>query len=114
VGKDQKAAQIIQAAMEAHIAEHLAFEYRRQIEEQLGVPLPAPDEVLPEDVELEISRLVARAGQQLLQKNTAEAQQQQAAASKQDPIIQMQQAELQIKTTRSSSKSTEDDGRCSD
>ena len=95
VGQSPKAS-VIQAAMEAHIAEHLAFEYRRQIEEQLGVPLPAPDEVLPEDVELEVSRLVARAGQQLLQKNTAESQQQQAQQMQQDPVIQMQQAELQM------------------
>jgi preprotein translocase subunit SecD len=78
-------------------AEHIAFEYRKQIEEQLGVPLPAPDEVLPEDVEVELSRLVARAGEQLLQKGQAEAQQQQAQQQQQDPLIQMQQAELQIK-----------------
>ena len=104
VGQSQKAG-IIQAAMEAHIAEHMAFEYRKQIEEQLGVPLPAPDEVLPEDVELEISRLVARAGQQLLQKDQAEAQKQQTQEQAEDPIIQMQKAELEIKKQESQAKS---------
>ena len=96
IGQSTKANAII-AAMEAHVAEHIAFEYRKQIEEQLGVPLPAPDEVLPESVEVELSRLVARAGEQLLQKGQAEAQQQQAQQQQQDPLIQMQQAELQIK-----------------
>jgi hypothetical protein len=96
IGQSTKA-NAITAAMEAHIAEHIAFEYRKQIEEQLGVPLPAPDEVLPEDVEVELSRLVARAGQQLLQKGQAETQQEQAQQQQQDPLVQMQQAELQIK-----------------
>ena len=96
IGQSTKANAII-AAMEAHVAEHIAFEYRKQIEEQLGVPLPAPDEVLPEDVEVELSRLVARAGEQLLQKDQAEVQQEQAQQQQQDPLIQMQQAELQIK-----------------
>jgi len=96
IGQSTKA-NAIMAAMEAHVAEHIAFEYRKQIEEQLGVPLPAPDEVLPEDVEVELSRLVARAGEQLLQKDQAEFQQEQAQQQQQDPLVQMQQAELQIK-----------------
>jgi hypothetical protein len=66
-------AQMIQAAALAHINEHIAFEYRKQIEEQLGVPLPKPDENLPEDVEVELSRLTAAAAQKLLQKDQAEA-----------------------------------------
>jgi hypothetical protein len=94
----------IQAAMEAHIAEHLAFAYRRQIEEQLGVPLPTPDETLPEDVELELSRLVAQAAQKLNAKDSAEIQQQQNEAQQQDPLIQMQQQELQIKQQESQAK----------
>jgi hypothetical protein len=102
-GQSPQAA-VVGAAIEAHIAEHLAFEYRRQIEEQLGVPLPAPDEVLPEDVEIEISRLVARAGQQLMQKNGAEIQQEQAQQMQDDPLIQMQKAELQIKQQESQAK----------
>jgi hypothetical protein len=90
-------AQTIQAAALAHINEHIAFEYRKQLEEQLGVPLPTPDETLPEDVEVELSRLTAAAAQKLLAKDQAEAQQQQAQQQQQDPLIQMQQQELQLK-----------------
>jgi hypothetical protein len=90
-------AQAMMAAMQAHIAEHLAFEYRRQIEEQAGMPLPAPDTDMDESTELAISRLVAAAGQQLFQKNQAEAQQQQNEQMAQDPIVQMQMQELQLK-----------------
>ena len=90
-------AQTIQAAAMAHINEHVAFEYRKQLEEQLGVPLPAPDEVLPEDVEFEISKLMAQAASKLLTKDQAEVQQQQIEQQQQDPIIQMQQQELALK-----------------
>jgi len=90
-------AQTIQAAALAHINEHIAFEYRKQIEEQLGVPLPPPDETLPEDVEVELSRLTAAAAQKLLQKDQSEMQQQQAQQQQQDPLVQMQQQELQLK-----------------
>ena len=90
-------AQVIQAAALAHINEHIAFEYRKQMEEQLGVALPKPDENLPEDVELELSRLTAQAAQKLLAKDQAEMQQQQAQQQQQDPLIQMQQQELQLK-----------------
>jgi hypothetical protein len=90
-------AQTIQAAAMAHINEHIAFEYRKQMEEQLGVPLPNPDETLPEDVELELSRLTAAAAQKLLAKDQAEVQQQQIQQQQQDPLIQMQQQELAIK-----------------
>lgn len=90
-------AQAIQAAALAHINEHVAFEYRKQIEEQLGVPLPHPEESMPEDIEVDISRLVSQAAAQLLQKNQSQAAQEQAQQQAQDPLIQMQQAELQIK-----------------
>ena len=90
-------AQQIQAAAFAHINEHIAFEYRKQLEEQLGVPLPTPDETLPESVEVELSRLTASAAQKLLAKDQAEAQQQQIQQQQQDPLIQMQQQELAIK-----------------
>jgi hypothetical protein len=103
VGQSPKAGEI-QAALDAHVAEHLAFEYRKQVEEQLGVPLPKPNEVLPEDAELEISRLVARAGQQLLQKNKTEVAQQQAAQQAQDPLTQIQQRELAIKEQEAQAK----------
>jgi hypothetical protein len=90
-------AQKIQAATMAHIAEHLAFLYRKKVEEQVGVPLPAPDSKLPEDIEVQLSRLVAQGSAQLLQLNQANQQQQQAQQQAQDPLVQMQQAELQLK-----------------
>jgi hypothetical protein len=90
-------AQVIMAAGAAHIQEHLAFEYRKQIEEAAGVPYPAPDAEMSEDTELQISRLAAAAAQQVLQKNQAAAAQEQAQQTAQDPIVQMQQAELQLK-----------------
>ena len=96
VGQNPKA-QMIGAAMMAHINEHVAFEYRKQIEEQLGIPLPEMDKELPKDMEVEVSRMMAMAAQKLLQKDQAEAAQQQAQQAAQDPIVQMQQAELQLK-----------------
>ena len=103
VGQSPNAA-TFQAAMEAHVAEHIGFAYRKQIEKQLGVPLPPPEEPLPPDVEADISRLSARAGEQVLQQNTAEVQQQQTQQQAQDPLIQMQQAELQIKQQEAQTK----------
>ena len=96
VGQNPQA-QAIQAAAMAHINEHVAFAYRKQIEEQLGVELPAEDEKIPKDIEVEVSRLTAQAAQQLLAKHQNEAQQQQAQQQAQDPLVQMQQAELQLK-----------------
>jgi hypothetical protein len=90
-------AQQMMAAIQAHRAEHLAYLYRKKIEEQMGVPLPKPNEKLPEEVEVQLSQLVAQASTQLLQQNKAQAQQAQAQQLAQDPLIQMQQAELQIK-----------------
>jgi hypothetical protein len=90
-------AQAMQAAMMSHMNEHLAFAYRKQIEEQAGVPLPPVNAEMAPDVELQISRLAAAAAQQLLQKNQAEAQAQQNQQAAQDPIVQMQQKELEIK-----------------
>ena len=96
VGQNPQAG-AIQAAAMAHINEHVAFEYRKQLEEQLGVPLPKPDETLPEDVEFELSKVMAEAAKKLAAKSASEAQQEQAQQQAQDPIIQMQQQELQLK-----------------
>ena len=96
IGQNPKA-QLIQAAAMAHISEHIAFEYRKQIEEELGVPLPGPDETLPEDVEIQLARLTVDAAAKLLQKDQAEVQQQQIQQQQQDPLIQMQQQELPLK-----------------
>lgn len=90
-------AQQMQGAIMSHIAEHMAFRYRAQIEEQLGVEMTAPDVELPEETEVQLSRLVAKAAQQLLQTNQAQAQQQQAQQAAQNPMLQMQQAELQLR-----------------
>jgi hypothetical protein len=90
-------AQMLMASMQAHIAEHLGFAYRKQIEDRMGVHMPAPDAEMPPEVEVQLSRMVAQASQQLLQIHQGQAAQQQAQQVAQDPLIQMQQAELQIK-----------------
>ena len=92
-------AQAMMAAGMAHINEHVAFQYRKQIEEMLGVPLPQTkdDEVIPQDIENQIASMMAMASAKLLQKNQSEAAQQQAEEAAQDPVIQMQQQELQLK-----------------
>ena len=90
-------AQAIMAAAAAHLQEHLAFEYRRQIEQQAGVPLPPVNADMDENTEIAVSRLAAAAAQQLLQKNQMEAQMQQNQQMMQDPLVQMQMQELQIK-----------------
>jgi hypothetical protein len=89
-------ASVIQNAMAAHITEHVAMAYRKQLEAQLGVPLPAEDEELPEDVELELSRIVAAAAGQLLQQNKAEEAKKQAEARAKDPLTQIQLKELEL------------------
>ena len=90
-------AQQMQGAIMAHVAEHMAFRYRDQIQERMGVTMPAPDVELPEQVEVQLSKMVAEAAKQLLQLHKGEAAQQQAQQQMQDPIIQMQQQELQLK-----------------
>jgi len=86
-----------QAAMAAHIAQHVAFAYRQRIEKELGVKLPPPDEPMPEDIEYRISQLVAPAAAQVTGKAQQQAQAEQNAKQQQDPVIQMQQKELQLK-----------------
>jgi hypothetical protein len=97
-------AQQMQAAIMAHIAEHVAFQYRNQIEERLGASLPAPNSELPEQVEVQLAKLVAQAAQQLTQIHQGEAAQKQAQQQAQDPIVQMQQQELAIKDRDSQTK----------
>ena len=92
-------AQALQAAMMAHINEHVGFEYRRQMQEQMGMVIPADDEaknVSPEDAN-QIAIKAAQASQQLVQKHTQEAQAQQAQQQMMDPVVQMQMKELEIK-----------------
>jgi len=105
-------AQQMTAALQAHIAEHFGFKYRQMIEQQLGAPLPymkdEDEDALPEDYEIQISRLVAQASTQLLQQNQAAAAQQQAQQQAEDPIVQMQMQELQIKAQEQQRKSQKD------
>jgi hypothetical protein len=92
-------AQQMQAAMMAHINEHVAFEYRKQIEEQLGLPMPSEEENkrMPDEIASQIAQLAAQASQRLLQRDQSEAAQQQAQQQQQDPVLQMQMQEIQIK-----------------
>jgi hypothetical protein len=109
-------AQAIQAAAMAHIMEHVAFQYRKEIEKQLGAALPpmqeegieAEDRTLPPEIEVQLSQLAAQAAAKLLQKNSAEAQQQEAQQQSQDPLVQMQQKELQIKESEVQRKAAKD------
>ena len=101
-------AQGMMAAMQAHIAEHLGFQYRKQIEERLGAPLPAPDEQMPEEMEVQLARLVADAGKQLTQAHPQQAAQQQAQQQAQDPLFQLQQAEVQVKQAEVQRKQQKD------
>jgi len=90
-------APVIMAAMQSHIAEHVGYAYRQKIEIALGVALPNPEDEMPEDMEKEISRLMAEAAPQVLAQSKAMVAQQQAQQNAQDPILQLQMQELQIK-----------------
>lgn len=90
-------AQVIQSAMQAHIAEHVGFAYRNKIELALGVSLPSSDDELPDELEKEISRLMAEAAPQVLAESQAMAAQMQAQQNAQDPVLQMQMQELELK-----------------
>ena len=107
VGQNPQAQQIM-ASLQAHIAEHLGFQYRQQIEEKLGAPLPDPNSELPQEVEVQLSRLVADAGRQLTQAHQQQAAQQQAQQQQQDPLFQLQQAELQVKQAEVQRKAAKD------
>ncbi len=110
VGQSPQASRI-QAEMAAHVAEHLAFQYRRGIEEQMGVPLPPPEESLPEDVEVQLSRAVAVAAERLLNKDKTEAAAKQAEQAQNDPVIQLQMKELEIKQQGVQQKAEADKAR---
>jgi hypothetical protein len=107
-------AQQLQAAMMAHINEHLGFEYRKQIEQQLGRALPPQQDETGDDVnmdpavEAQLAPMLAQAAQRLLQQNQAQVQQQQAQQQMQDPLVQMQMQELQIKAQEQQRKAAKD------
>jgi hypothetical protein len=110
-------AQSIMAAAQAHIMEHVAFQYRREIEKQLGAALPpmpdkdadeGEDRTLPPEIEVQLSQLAAMAAAKLLQQNMSEAQAQQNQQAAQDPLMQLQQQELQIKKAEVDRKAKKD------
>ena len=107
IGQNPQASQI-GAALQAHIAEHIAFQYRSDIEQQLGVTMPEPDKPLPVEIEMQLSSVIAEASQQLLQLNQKNAVQEQNQAMAQDPMVQLQQQELQIKQQALQAKSQKD------
>jgi hypothetical protein len=109
VGQNPQA-QAIQAAALAHIQQHLAFEYRKQMEQLMGMPLPTgeEDEAIPRELELQISQMASQASDQLLQRNQTEIAAQQAQQAQQDPVIQMQMQELQLKQAEEQRKSSKD------
>jgi hypothetical protein len=101
-------ANLIMASLQAHIADHLGFSYRAKLEKQMGVTMPPPEKEMPKELEVELSKLIATASQQLLQADKAQMAQQQAQQQAQDPLIQMQQAELQIKGQEVQRKAAKD------
>ncbi len=109
IGQNPMAQQITQA-LQAHIMEHVAFQYRREIEKQLGVslpPLPQEDNDeydMPPELEVQLAQVSAAAAARLLQKDQAEMQMQQAQQQMQDPLVQMQQMDLQIKQMQAQTK----------
>jgi len=107
IGQNPMANQIM-ASLQAHIAEHTAFLYRQQIEERIGAPLPAPGEEMPREMEVQLAQLQSKAAIQLTQAHQQQAAQQQAQQQAQDPIIQMQQQELQLKQAELQRKAQKD------
>jgi hypothetical protein len=101
----------IAASMASHIQEHLGFQYRKEIEKELGVALPAVNEELPPEIENKLSRLIAEAAQRLYDKNVAEAGQKEIQEQQQDPVIQMQQAKLQLQAQELERKTQSDKTR---
>jgi hypothetical protein len=97
----------IQNAMAAHVTEHVAFQYRKDLEKQLGVPLPPENEPLPEDIEVQLSQATAMAAEKLLQRNQGEAAQQQAQQEAQNPLTQIQMKEIEIKERAQALKEAE-------
>jgi hypothetical protein len=96
VGQNPQAQQIM-GSMQAHLAEHIGFAYRNKIELALGVTLPDQEDDLPEDVEKQLSRLMAEAAPKVANESKAMVAQQQAQQNAQDPVLQIQMQEMQIK-----------------
>ncbi len=107
IQQNPMASQIL-GSVHAHIAEHMGFEYRRMVEEQLGAQLPAPDQELPEQLELQVSRLVAEASQRVVAISQAQMAQQDAEQKAQDPVLQMQMQQIQLEAQEIQRKAMKD------
>jgi hypothetical protein len=107
IGQSPQAQQVM-AALQAHIAEHLGFNYRKQIEERLGVPMIKPNEEIPEEMEVQLSRVVADAARQLTQAHQQQAAQQQAQQQAADPLFQLEQQKVQTQQMEVQRKAKKD------
>lgn len=104
-------AQVLAAALDAHITEHIGFAYRDEIQKKLGVPLPAMGQPMPPDVEASLSAAVSMAAQDLLTEDQQKQAQQQAQQQAQDPVLQLQKQELAIKAQGVQQKAQSDQAR---
>jgi hypothetical protein len=102
-------AQTIQAALQAHIAEHVGYAYRQKMEQALGAPLPSPDKDIPEEMEVQISQMVAQAAPMVLAQSQAYMANQQAQQNAQDPVLQAQLLDQQIKQAEVQRKAKKDE-----
>lgn len=108
IGQNPMAKQMM-GALQAHIAEHMAYNYRKQMEQKMGAPLPLPNKPLPEELEIELSRMMAAAGQQLSQRHKQEAAQAEAQQQAKDPVFQQKEKELAIKAEEVERKKAKDE-----
>ena len=107
IGQSPAAQQVV-AALQAHIAEHIGFSYRQQMEAKLGAQLPAPGEEMPEEIEKLLSQSMAKAGVQVAQQKQQQAAQAAAQQQAQDPMFQLQQQEVQLKAAEQQRKAAKD------
>ena len=107
LGQNPMATQMM-AALQAHIAEHMGYSYRKQMEEKIGAPLPIPGKKLPEELEIELSRMMAQAGQQLSQTHKQQAAQKEAEQQAQDPVFQLKKQDSDTKTMEVQRKAEKD------
>ena len=107
IGQNPQASLIV-GALQAHIAEHLGYQYRRQVQEAIGTPLPGPEEKIPEAMEVQISKMVAEGSQIVLAQNQQAQAQQQALQNAQDPIMMAEMQKLQIQQSEVQRKAQKD------
>jgi hypothetical protein len=107
IGQNPQAS-LITGALQAHIAEHLGYQYRRQVQEAVGTPLPGPEEKIPEAMEVQISKMVAEGSQIVLAQSQQAQAQQQALQNAQDPIMMAEMQKLQIQQSEVQRKAQKD------